>query len=228
MTARQTVSKIGMHGDVSIALHERGRAGVKGVGMSLNPSSKESSLSLVTVEWLLGWAYARERVHLARVPGMGEAVLFAARGFPTSSSSERIGAAVGSSMNLGFEAPADAYAVMHAVDAQGAAAAMLRRYALMGGNARPDWTPRPVIRTQAGAKGQSLHVDASGKHRLCPFQLFSYRGDLAAIVEERRQVYGAWARGVASVHRALNVPGRLAAYALAPDLPPLAPWLDGD
>lgn len=188
------------------------------------PVYVSTGLPVLTVEGLLQWAYGHEKVHLAREPGMDGAMRARPAGFAAQSSSERIGAAVGTSLNLGFEAPADAYAVARAVEASGAAH-LLREYALAGG--RPDWTPRPAIVAVPGGGGHVAHTDAKGRTRLYPFRTFSYRGDLPAIVAERRAIYGRWARGVAAVHAALSQPGALVAYALTGDAPPLAPWNGG-
>jgi hypothetical protein len=177
------------------------------------------------VEWLLNWAYAREKVHLARMQGMGAAAGFGPRGYPGAANSERIGAAVGSSMNLGFEAPADAYAVMRAVLLTGRMAGVVREYAIIG--ARPDWTPYPSITVERGPTGHALHLDKKRKRHICPFRLFYYRGDLPEIVAERRQAYERWARAISDVHASLSEPGMLGTHTLADALPPPEPWLAG-
>lgn len=222
MKEREGVAMLGRDRERSPALRERARPHTRPVNISLPPFETVDGCKAVTVEWLLNWAYAREKVHLARLPGMGASAVFAPRGFPGASSSERVGVAVGSSMNLGFEAPADAYAVAWAVNDLGRMARPVREYGLMG--SRPDWTPHPVIVAERGRTGNALHIDRRGKRHICPFRLFVYRGDVEAIVAERRRGYSAWARAVTQVHGALAAPGVLTAHNLLPSLPPISPW----
>jgi len=175
---------------------------------------------VVSVEWMLQWAYVREKVQFARLPGLGESPGFAPRGMPSVSSSERIGAAVGTSMNLGFEAPADAYAVKGVVDALTADTKWLvYEHALIG--ARPDWTPRPQITYRRG--GVQYRRDGKGRLRV-DFYVIVWVGDLPEVVAERRRAYLLWARGVKRLHAELSRPGVLRHHRLLNDLPPLQPW----
>jgi hypothetical protein len=130
---------------------------------------------------------------------------------------------ISSSMNLGFEAPPDAYAVAHAVAVQGPMARAIYQYALMGPDAHPDWTPHPVILVERGKTGQTMHIAPGGKRHLAPFRMVRFVGDLPAIVEERRRGYGDWARAVRAVHRWLSDRG-LSGHALSAEQPALAPW----
>jgi len=108
----------------------------------------------IAIETLLEWAYVRENVHLAREPGWQGAVFNP--GWGGRDSTERIGAAVGSSMNLGFVAPADAYAVRDAVEACGAAN-LVRAYAMTG--RRPDWIPsRRCTRNRAPISPSPIRI----------------------------------------------------------------------
>jgi hypothetical protein len=175
------------------------------------------------VEWLLHWAYVREKVHLARPMG-SEPETWSRGPRMGGDSSDKLGAMISSSLNLGFEAHPDAYAVMQAAGAHDEWR-LLRDYAMMA--SRPDWTPRPVIRTVIGKAGHAMHIDKRGKRTLCQFRLFTYRGDMPEIVAERRARYRRWACAVADVHRALSKVGALAAHAVSLDLPKLTPWLDG-
>jgi|GEM_PF-6622326 hypothetical protein len=176
----------------------------------------------IAIEALLEWAYGREKVHLAREPGFGESGLFRPRGFGGTDSCERIGAAVGSSMNLGFVAPADAYAVRDAIEACGAAK-LVRDYAITA--RRPDWIPQPKVRTRPGAYFAVADPELKGykgKPVIVEGWTFTWSGDLPQIVEERRQTYRRWAMAVARVHDALA--GRLRDHELTGDLPTEEPW----
>jgi hypothetical protein len=95
------------------------------------------------LEELLHWAFAREKVHLARLPGLPYTPHSSGR-----DSTGAIGMGGGGGNNIGFEAPADAYVVMWAVDALGGIASVVREFALIG--APPPWTPDPVIRVRRG------------------------------------------------------------------------------
>jgi len=193
--------------------------------VSLPPYRKEKVRKAVTVEALLTWAYVREKVHLARDPGLGTGAGFRPRGFPGSSSSERIGAAVGSSMNFGFVAPADAYKVRDAVEECGAPG-LVRNYALIG--SRPDWTPVPRLKSRPDRKFSVADPDLrDGKGRPCILTgwTFTWSGDLPEHVDERRERYARWARAISRVHAALA--GRLAQHELLPDLPREKPWQGG-
>lgn len=183
-----------------------------------------SAKKTIAIEALLSWAYGREKVHLAREPGFGASALFRPRGFGGVDSCERIGAAVGSSMNLGFVAPADAYAVRDAVAVCGAPG-LVRTFAIIG--SRPDWIPSPRIMSRPGhyfAVADPDLKDRKGRPLITEGWTFTWSGDLPEIVDERRQNYRRWARAIARVHTVLA--GRLVLYALAPDLPPLEPWLE--
>jgi len=177
----------------------------------------------VTIGWLLHWAFAREKVHLARPEGMAGALWNPSRS--GSDSTLTIGGGgMGGGSNLGFAAPADAYAVHRAVKAQGGVAKVIQTYAMMGVDARPDWTPHPVITVERGKTGYAHEIIRPGKYRLCPFRLFRYRGDLPEIVDQRRRVYSDWAETVRAVHEMLRAPGQLSAHRLVADVPPVAPW----
>jgi hypothetical protein len=166
----------------------------------------------ITIEELLHWAFAREKVHMARPAGMPGLPMMPPRGGRDSTAA--IGGG-GGGMNMGFEAPADAYAVMRAVDDLGGIAGLVREYALIG--APPDWTPHPVIRVR---HGDTVNDSRTRKPSFC---MFIYVGDLPEHVLQRRQRYARWAQGLAIVHASLADAG-LQRYDLAPDLPPLAPW----
>ena len=175
----------------------------------------------IAIETLLEWAYVREKVRLAREPGWQGAVFNP--GWGGRDSTERIGAAVGSSMNLGFVAPADAYAVRDAVEACGAAK-LVRDYAMTA--RRPDWIPQPQVRTRPGSYFAVADPDLKGRRGrpvIVEGWTFFWCGDLPEIVEERRQTYRRWARAIARVHEVLA--GRLHDHKLTADLPPVEPWL---
>lgn len=176
---------------------------------------------IISIEELLYWAYAREKVHLARAPGLDVATSFTPRGFPGQASSERIGTAVGSSLNLGFEAPRDAYAVRHAVGRSGEPALVMQR-ALIG--KPPDWTPYPVITWDKGPPIYGRVLIQKRRIKIIGYWVYA-RGDLPEIVDERRSVYGRWAHALRRLHAALSAPGMLADHDLADDLPPRAPWI---
>ncbi|HEY4112876.1 MAG TPA: hypothetical protein VGM17_02340 [Rhizomicrobium sp.] len=169
----------------------------------------------------MNWAYAREKVHLARPQGSEPAPRSRAPRAGCADSSDRCGAMISTSLNLGFEAPADAYAVAWAVESVGRMARVVREYGLIG--SRPDWTPRPVITVERGKTGYTLEI-VNRKRRPCAFRMVRFAGDLPAIVEERRRAYSAWARAIALVHARLAEPGALAAHNLSGDLPPISPW----
>ena len=73
-----------------------------------------------------------------------------------------------------------------------------------------------------GDDGKPLMTRRGNKYQ-SEVQYFTWRGDLAAIVEERRRVYARWAEGVAAVLRALRE-SSLRKFALRDDLPPGEPW----
>ncbi len=222
MSSAQRDDMTGREGANDPRSHMRARPHAKAITPSLSPPNGELSRKAVGVEWLLGWAYAREKVHLARPPGMPLLANVIGAGRDSTS---HLGVGSGARNNMGFEAPPDAYAVMRAVDALDRSDAMLvRTYALMGGAARPDWTPMPVIRCEPGKNtGYALHIDKRKRRTLCPFRTFIYRGDLPEIVAERRRVYRQWAESVAQVHGMLQA-GELQHHELTGELPPLAPW----
>lgn len=203
-----------------MAMCERAGAHTKDIPSSLPPYGTKA-LKAVTAAELLHWAFAREKVHLARLPGFDAGPRLKPRGHAATASSERIGAAVGSSMNLGFEAPRDAYAVAAAVAGIGHDAVLVRERALIG--EPPDWTPYPAIWWEQGAP--IYGKDARGRHgrRIVGYAVYA-RGDLAAIVDERRSVYRRWAVGVAVVHATLVAQDMLADHALTDALPALEPW----
>lgn len=166
----------------------------------------------ITIEELLFWAFAREKVHLARLSGMPGLPLMVPRGGRDSTSALGGG---GGGMNMGFEAPPDAYAVMHVVDDLGGVASTIREYALTG--KRPEWTPWPVITVR---KGDTVIDSRSRKPSFC---MFIYTGDLPEHVHQRRMRYGRWAQAIADVHATLLRAG-LQRFDLTGDLPPLEPW----
>jgi len=211
-----------------VSLHVRGRAGAKGSVSSLCPLEGKNR-KVVSVQWLLHWAYGRERVHLARPYGFGTVMRVNLR---TSGrdSTLALGGGSGGGVNLGFEAPRDAYAVMDAVDAQGAIARLVRVHALSNGC--PDWTPSPQVWVEPGDVVGTAVYDADGKpvltrrgrRYISEFQMFAFRGDLPEIVAERRRVYGRWRAALRNVHRALSVGGALVAHELSAELPAECPW----
>lgn len=222
MSMKQTDDVVGRDSDDPMALRARARPHAKPITNSLPPCD-QNSRKAVTVEWLLHWAFVREKVHLARLPGllMGPSLSQGSR-----DSLSKIGAAVGSSMNLGFEAPADAYAVKRAVEGLGGADTRLVMECALA-NAAPDWTPHPVITVERGKTGHAWHLTNRGKKSVsAPFRLFKYRGDLPEIVETRRAVYLQWADAVRRVHAVLSEADMLADHELTAEKPALRPWLD--
>ncbi len=217
MKSDQSDNHTGREGENYPGPYVRARPHAKGGSISL-PPQEQTGRKTVTVEEALHWAYARELVHRAREPGLGAAARFAPRGFAAVASSERIGAAVGSSMNLGFEAPRDAYTVMAAVNACGEPR-LVREYAMTG--ERPDWTPHPALWWEQGPP--MMGKDERKRRIVIGYTVF-LRGDLDALVAERRNVYRRWAMAVARVHELLSQPGALADRALAGVLPPYEPW----
>lgn len=212
----------GREGETSIPLHARAGAGAKGTIASPPPYGVEKTKKRIDLLVLLEWAYVREKVHLARDPGWQGAVFNP--GWGGRDSSERIGAAVGSSMNLGFVAPADAYAVRDAVAACGAEG-LVRNYALTGST--PDWIPNPRMHSRPGkyfAVADPDLKDRRGRPVVVEGWTFFWSGDLPAIVEERRQTYRRWATALARVHAALV--GTLRDHELTDRLPAIEPWLD--
>jgi hypothetical protein len=203
-----------------IPMRERARPHAKGIPSSLPPYDTKACKA-VAIDTLLHWAFAREKVHLARPPGLDIGVRLKPRGFAAQSSSERIGAAVGSSMNLGFEAPRDAYAVAAAVAALRGDAGLVREYALIG--EAPDWTPYPVIWWERGPPIYGRDHRGRVGRRVVAYCVAA-RGDLDALVDERRAVYGRWAAGVAAVHGALVENDALSDHVLTQVLPPPQPW----
>lgn len=197
--------------------HVRARPHVRGPGN--NSLILPKKINTVKTEDLLHWAFAREKVHMARAAGLDAGMRLRPQGFAKSSSSERIGAAVGSSMNLGFEAPRDAYAAMAAVMALGGDAALVRERALIG--TPPEWTPDPVIWFEQGPP--LVGKDKRNRRIIVGYCVFS-RGDLPALVEARRATYRRWAQGITRVHARLMQPGVLADHALSLELPPFEPW----
>lgn len=199
-----------------------GRAGAHAINISssLPPYDTKQSRKAVATADLLQWAYGREKVHLARPEGFAGAVMMSPRGFATVASSERIGAAVGSSMNLGFEAPRDAYAVASAVQKSGEAK-LLWEYALIGH--APDWTPNPEVWWEQGPPIYGRDGRGRTGRRIIGYTV-AVRGDLAETVDERRRVYGRWAGAMARVRQRLLDSQALTAHALTAELPPLTPW----
>jgi hypothetical protein len=200
----------------------RAGAGVKGYIASLPPHKEIKPKKLVDVLTLLEWAFVREQVLRARDPAFGKDAVFRPRGLGGRDSTERIGAAVGTSMNLGFLAPVDAYAVLQAVRCCGEAA-LVRQHALA--MSIPNWVPCPVVWSQplrCEMISDPVLKDRKGRPLVVEVYPFAWRGDLPEIVAERRAVYRRWALGVAQVHTALV--GRLADHALTDVLPPPEPW----
>lgn len=204
-----------------IPLHERAGAPAISVSSSLPPYVTKTGLKAVGTAELLQWAYAREKVHLARPCGMDFGVRLRPRGFAAASSSERIGAAVGSSMNLGFEAPRDAYAVAEAVQGSGEAK-LLWEYAMIGH--APDWAPDPVIRWEQGPPIYGRDGRGRSGRRIVGYAVAA-RGDLPAQIEARRRVYARWAAGIARVRKLLLDAQALTRHTLTDELPPLTPWV---
>lgn len=181
-------------------------------------------MKTVRIDDLLHWAYIREKVENARPPGLDLGIIIRPRGHASSASSERIGAAVGSSSNLGFEAPRDAYAVERAVRMSGAAY-QLRLFVLAYDCRPPDWIANPVIHWEIGRAEYGEWRRKSGrKQRRVTWYHVRPIGDLPAIVEEARNNYRAWARGIAKAHALLSEPGALQDHQLDQWLPPLEPW----
>jgi hypothetical protein len=163
----------------------------------------------VTLEELLHWAFAREKVHLARLPGLPYTPHSSGR-----DSTGAIGMGGGGGNNIGFEAPADAYVVMWAVDALGGIASVVREFALIG--SPPPWTPDPVIRVH---RGQTVRDPVRHRPSYCEF---SYRGDLPEHLALRRDRYRRWAEALAKLHNSLS--GSLQHHRLSAQVPPPEPW----
>lgn len=218
MKASQAVDISVRDSDDPIPLHVR--AGAPAMGISSSLCHFDTGKTEIAVAALLQWAYGREKVHLARPEGFAGAVMMPPRGFATVASSERIGAAVGSSMNLGFEAPRDAYAVASAVQKSGEAK-LLWEYALIGH--APDWTPNPEVWWEQGPPIYGRDGRGRTGRRIIGYTV-AVRGDLAETVDERRRVYGRWAGAMARVRQRLLDSQALTAHALTAELPPLKPW----
>ncbi len=215
MTMDQDVGASGSDRAQSGPKRVRARAHAKGITYALSPCEKKT----IDIESLLYWAYAREKVHLARPQGIGLAACPPPGG--ARDSTLAIGGGGGAGNNLGFEAPADAYAVKRAVDGLGPGRARLvQHYAIAG--CRPDWTPRPMIWAEPGASGNCVHIDRKNRRYVCAFRLFTYRGDLPEIVASRRRRYAMWAQAVGELGRELR--GVLSAFTLSGDPPPPCPW----
>lgn len=71
----------------------------------------------MAIEDALIWAFMREKVQLARLPGLGITGRPVGHGFPHTDPVARIGCGGHASLNLGFDAPADAYVLQDAVHA---------------------------------------------------------------------------------------------------------------
>lgn len=222
MSMTQRDGSMGRDDDDPMALCERARPHAKPITNSLPPCD-QNSRKAVDVLWLLHWAFVREKVHLARPQGMDGVFCRPPMGYADSTLS--VGSGGSGSGYFGFKAPADAYAVLRAVEALGLPGKLVREYAMIGLGARPDWTPEPVITVERGKTGHAWHLTNRGKKSVsAPFRLFKYRGDLPEIVEQRRMIYTVWANAVASLHDGLTVQGKLVAHELTADLPPARPW----
>lgn len=158
------------------------------------------------------WAYAREKVHLARPIGMPGLPSQPPRGVADSTLAMGGGSGGG---NIGFEAPVDAYAVLYAVEALGGIASTVREYAMIGH--APEWTPIPMIRVK---RGDTVLDRRNRRPLFCEFQ---YVGDLPEHVRQRRERYSRWAQAIADVHKTLSSV-TLQRFTLLPTMPPLAPW----
>jgi hypothetical protein len=223
MSAKHAVIETVSDSAYPIPSYVRARAHITNLigNKALRHCNEKTAKPAVTVDALLHWAYAREKVHLARLPGLDMGARLRPRGFATSASSERVGAAVGSSMNMGFEAPRDAYAVASVVNGV-RDAALLRERALIG--EAPDWTPRPVVTWEQGPAIYGRDAKGRVGRRIVAYVVFA-RGDLPAIVEERRAVYSRWVAALSAVRDALVADDLLADHVLVDDLPATAPWL---
>lgn len=220
MVAMKAEVTITSDSDDPMASHVRAGAHTRGYS-----SIVTSSLIEISIEDLLVWAYGREKVHLAREPGVGAAVSARRLGFSGVDVSERIGHGGRAENNLGFEAPPDAYAVGRVVDGLSLRAAMLvRHYAVAGGE--PDYTPWPVVRWERGAAIYGKWPSARGKgdERRVIGYVVSAHGDLPAHVAARRDAYRVWAESLRAIHERLGASGTLRRYALTADLPVLRPW----
>lgn len=192
-----------------IPMCARAPAHTGGITKTLPPWTVKTRQT-VTIEALLHWAFAREKVHLARTPGLPFSV-------PRSPRDSSLGigwGGCGGGANMGFEAPPDAYTVMHAVDALGGVASVVREFALIG--APPPWTPKPVIRVM---RGKNVMDRKTRRPSYCEV---TFGGDLPEHVRMRRERYRRWAEAIGKLHGSLS--GHLRHHELAPDLPPLEPW----
>lgn len=219
MTAFERVSSAGRDGADAHGPCMRGRAPAKPVSSSpLSPKGK--SLSLVTVEDLVNWAYGRELVHRARRPGFAGLLAGGPRsgGFDSSA---QLGAGVNSSMNLGFEAPGDAYVVERLVEALPPAMKReVRDYAISG--TRPDWIEDPMIVCH---RGPAIYGVNERRRRTLIGYAVSFHGDLPEHVAMMRGKYAAWWDGLLLVRDALrDSPELLTDHAMDDRLPPQKPW----
>jgi hypothetical protein len=126
-------------------------------------------------------------------------------------------------MNLGFEAPADAYLVRDAVDAS-EAPHLVRHYALVA--SRPDWIEYPVVRTRPGEVLRLFDPDLrgrNGRRLIVEYHTFHWTGDLPELVAERRMLYAAWARSIAQIRAAVD--GKLSRWIVSSSLPRETPWI---
>jgi hypothetical protein len=112
MSMKQTDDVAGRDSDDPMALHVRARPHAKPITNSLPPCD-QNSRKAVDVLWLLHWAFVREKVHLARLPGL---LMGATLRKGSKDTTSKLGGDIGDSMNMGFEAPADVYAVKHAIN----------------------------------------------------------------------------------------------------------------
>jgi hypothetical protein len=181
----------------------------------------------IAIEDLLDWAYRREKVHLARDPAlMGLMHRWSLGG--GRDSTDGVGEVmVSTSMNLGFEAPADAYAVAAMVSevvGDSAAYGLVLHHAKTGG--RPDWVPHPVVTVE---KGVPLIGRDARNRRIVVGYAVSFHGDVPEILDEKRGKYDAWWNALDAVRKALRESSdSLKTYAVTEAMPPQKPWLSAD
>lgn len=208
---------VGVSAD-QIGSHMRARAHTKPISSSLKHFDHDSR-ETVDIGWLLHWAFARELVHKAGMRNFAPITT-------GHDSIARLGAVVDHSMNLGFDAPHDAYTVAAAVAACGAEALVVR-YALMGVDACPEWTPNPVVRSHPAGRfevADPVLKSNRGKPVMLIGYAFVWRGDVPEIVSARREVYQIWAEALHKIHADLCKPGMLGRFQLSAEVPEIEPW----
>jgi hypothetical protein len=175
----------------------------------------------IAVEDLLNWAYCREKVHLARPMGV-EGLRFGPPAEPRDSLMTMFSGANHGSMNLGFEAPADAYVVASVAEGLGGLArSLVIQHAKV--STRPDWLPAPSIHFEDD--GPMYDYDKRRGRRTCVGHMVSPHGDLPEHVEMMRRTYVAWIDGLRCVRDSLrDSVSLLKTFDVSEELPPKKPW----